>query len=134
MGYMWSPVTEFTFIIKHIEWIPAYALHLIGFQLFCMTLALLIKRSGITIAGLIFYVFIIENICYAILTYDIEWPTAARFLPVKAIGNIIPLPFSKYAMMETQTTIGMGDLAILCGYIVLLYGICYQLMVKKDLR
>ncbi|NND93519.1 MAG: hypothetical protein HKN45_01570, partial [Flavobacteriales bacterium] len=57
VGYRFSPVTEIEFVFEHIEFVPAYFVHLIAFQLFCMVVALLIKRSGITIAFLLFYVY-----------------------------------------------------------------------------
>jgi hypothetical protein len=134
MGLLWSPVKEPTFIFQSIEFIGAYFLHLVGFQLFCFIIALLIKRSGITIALLIFYVFVIEKIAAGIIEYHYKLPAVADFLPINAIGNIIRLPFSKYAFQETQTYVSMWDLSILSGYIVLLLFIADYLLGKRDLR
>lgn len=134
MGYLWSPVTDLEFVLLHIEFIPAYFLHLVSFQVFCLVLSLLIKRSGITIALLVFYVYVIEPTLTAILRfeYDLEW--LAKLFPMKAIGNIIPLPFGKYLLQETQTSVGMDDLAILGGYLALLLFLAYRMMTKRDLR
>lgn len=134
MGYLWSPVSEFVFVVKHIEFIGAYFLHLMAFQLFCLVISLLIKRSGITIALLTFYVYIIEPIISNLTYYYYELETLASFYPMTAIGNIIPFPFGKYAMQETQTSVGMDDLGILLGYIALLWFLADRIVVKKDLR
>jgi len=134
MGFVWSPVTDFEFIIKNIEFIAAYFLHLIGFQLFCLTIALLIKRSGITIALMIFYIYVIEPILTAILEYEYKLTTLANLFPVRAIGNIIPNPFPKYILRETQTFIGTTDTLILCGYIVVFLFLSYRMLTKRDLR
>ena len=133
MGYLWSPVTEFTFIIKHLEFIPAYFLHLIVFQVFCLALALLIKRAGITLAGLIFYVYLIEPIAVAIIRFRFKLPWLSDLFPVSAFGNVIRLPFGKYALQETQTYVGMGDLGILLGYLLLLGFLVNWMMTRRDL-
>ena len=132
MGYMHSPVTDLGSILDHIEFIPAYFLHLVAFQLFCMTIALLIKRSGITIAFLFFYVLMIEPILVLIMT-KYGMAGIAELLPVNAINNIIRFPFYKYALQETLSTVSMLDLGILIGYIGLLTGVSYRLMTKRDL-
>ncbi len=134
MGFLWSPVTELPFILEHIEFIPAYFLHLFSFQVFCLVIGLLVKRSGITIALLTFYVYVIEPILSAIIEFEYELEWLANLLPLNAIGNIIPLPFTKYAMMETQTNVGMDDLGILLGYTALFLFIAFRIITKRDLR
>ncbi|MFK7925312.1 MAG: ABC transporter permease [Bacteroidia bacterium] len=134
MGFLWSPVTDLAFILEHIEFIPAYFLHLFTFQVFCLVIGLLVKRSGITIAVLTFYVYVIEPIIASILEFKYEIVWLADLLPLSAIGNIIPLPFTKYAMLETQTSVGMDDLAILLGYAALWVFLAYRIITKRDLR
>jgi ABC-2 type transport system permease protein len=132
MGYTYSPVTDWTFVTAHIEFIPAYFLHLVAFQLFCLVVTLVIKRSGVTIAALFFYVLMIEPMIASYMSYQ-GLALLAEFLPVNAISNIIRFPFYKYAMRETQTTIGMMDLGILMGYIGLLTYVAHRILTKRDL-
>jgi ABC-type transport system involved in multi-copper enzyme maturation permease subunit len=133
-GLMWSPVTEWNFIVKNIAFIPAYFLHLVGFQLLCMVISLLIKRSGIVIALMVFYIYIIENIATGIIEYHYKLPWLADLFPVQAIGNIIRSPFNKFLLQETQDFVAMGDLGILAGYIALLLFLAYWLVGKRDLN
>lgn len=132
MGFLYSPVTDLASIVDHIEFIPAYFLQLVAFQLFCMVVALLIKRSGITIAFLFFYVLMIEPILGLIMTNH-GMGGLAEFLPVNAINNIIRFPFYKYFFQETLSTVSILDLGILIGYIGLLIGVSYRLMTRRDL-
>lgn len=134
MGFLWSPVKEYPFIVKHIEFIPAYFLQLVGFQLFCLVVSLLIKRSGIAIALLTFYVYMIEPIITAILRFRYEMVWLADLFPVRAIGNVIPFPFEKYILRQTQTSVELDDLGIYFGYLFLLLFLANWLMVKRDLR
>ena len=133
MGFLWSPVKEFTFVVKNIEFIGAYFFHLVAFQLLCLVIALLIKRSGITIALLIFYVYTIEPIITGIISYHYKLPAIADLFPISAIGNIIRIPFSKYILRETQTFISLPDAGVLFAYIILLSLLAYRLVVKRDL-
>jgi ABC-2 type transport system permease protein len=132
IGFRFSPVVEWTYISKHLEFIPAYFLHLIAFQLFCLLVTLLIKRSGFTIAFLLFYVFMIEPIIAVVMMNHglLFW---SEFLPVNAINNIIRFPFPKYVLQETQTTIAFFDLSVLLGYIGILSFVSYRLMTRRDL-
>ncbi|MDX1685241.1 MAG: hypothetical protein R3275_08385, partial [Saprospiraceae bacterium] len=133
MGFLWSPVKGLPFIMKNIEFIPAYFLQLVGFQLFCLIIALLIKRSGFVLALLIFYVFVIEPIISGIISYQYDRPELADLLPVNAIGAVIPLPFTKYALMETQDYVGFGDVAVCLIYIFVFAGLSFYLITKRDL-
>jgi len=132
MGYMYSPVTDWEFVVAHIDFMAAYFLHLVAFQLFCLVVTLLIKRSGIAMAALFFYVFMIEPILALYMSHH-GMALLAEFLPVNAINNIIRFPFYKYALRETQTSVSMMDLSILLGYIAFLgYG-SYCLITRRDL-
>ena len=134
IGLAWSPTKDFVFIVKHIEFIPAYFLHLVAFQLFCLMISIIIKRPGITIALLFFYIFMVEPILSTVLIYKYKLVLLGNLLPMKAIGNIIPMPWTKYALKQTQTSVGLDDLVILLVYIVIIYLISQWIAVKKDLR
>lgn len=133
-GFFLSPVTGWPFIIQNIEFIPAYALHLIGFQLFCMLIALLIKRPGICLALLMFYIYFLEPIGVGLLKWEYELPMLADFLPMKAIGNVIPNPFGKYILREAESFVPWDHLIILLVYTALIAWVAHRLLTKRDLR
>jgi len=133
-GFFWSPVKEVSFIVRHLEFLPAYFLHLVLFQLFCLCIGLLIKRIGIALAMLMFYIYAIEPIITAILEYKYELPWLADLFPLRAFGNFIPNPFPKYLLKETITTVPLPELGIGLLYGAMFGYLAYRLMTKRDLR
>lgn len=133
MGFLWSPVQGLPFILKNIEFIPAYFLQLVGFQLFCLIISLLIKRSGFVLALLIFYIYILEPILSTVLTYKYELPFIADLLPLNAVGGLIHFPFKKYALMEVQTYVGASDVLVAVVYIAAFLWASHYLITKRDL-
>lgn len=131
-GLVYSPVTDFESIVLNIEFIPAYFLHLFHDFLWAMFIAILIRRTGIAVVVLIFYGWV-EGILHAIVQFALKMEWLARLLPNGATKVLIHNPFSKYALMETQTTIAISDLAISLGYITLLLVLNYWMIKKRDL-
>ena len=132
VGFLYSPVTDIGSIMAHVGFIPAYFLHLVAFQSLCMLIAMLIKRSGITIALIIFWVYMIEPIISTLLTYWLEIPWLAGLLPFEAVGNMIANPFPKFILRETQNYVSIGDLGIHLLYMGVIIWACYALMTKRD--
>ena len=132
-GMLWSPVTGLDYIMMNIEFVPAYFLHLVCFQLFCLFLGLLLKRSGITIALIMFYFILIEPILYFVLRLYYEFTTLAELLPMQAMRNLIPDPFLKFAFQETQNFVGIPELLVVFAYIgICLIGI-FTLLKRRDI-
>ena len=132
-GYLWSPVTEWDFVVQNMVFLPAYGLHLVAFQLLCLMVALLIKRTGIVMALLTFYIYGVEFIGQGILRFKLEWEMAAKFLPGRATHMLIPNPFPKYILQETVTTVPLDGLLLAIGCVVLYGGLSYLLLVRRDL-
>lgn len=132
VGYMWSPVTDFEFVVRNIEFVGAYFLQMVGFLLFCLCVAMLIKRSGITIALLIFYVFMVEPIAVQMTKHGFKLPWLADLYPVSAIGNIIPNPYPKYILQQVQDYVGMADFLIWLAYAAFFAGLSFWLMNRRD--
>ncbi|MFT4660877.1 MAG: ABC-2 type transport system permease protein [Patiriisocius sp.] len=131
-GFLWSPVTGMSFIMKNITFVPAYFLHLFAFQLFCLFVGLLVRKSGVSIALVMFYTFV-EWIIHLFLRFDFKFEMAAELLPVISIGNLIRLPFAKYGLQETQTYVAGFDVLVVFVYIALLIFGCYKLLQSRDL-
>lgn len=132
MGVLYSDVQGLNYILQHIEFVPVHALQFFIYFLFAMLIVFLIKRSGISIVFLLFYTVILEPIVVALTIYAFKMPTLASFYPMSAIGALVPLPFGKYAFQETQTYVGMGDLAIALLWMALFSVSIYFLLKKKD--
>ncbi len=130
LGFSHSSVTSWEAMSSKLYFIPVHAFQILLFFLFAMFLALLIRRSGVTVVLLLMYAWFLEPITAGILGYYV--PGADDFFPLEAISSLVHFPFSKYIFMYTQDFVSFADLAKALGWCgVLLYGIYYQLA-KRD--
>lgn len=110
--------------------VPVHAIQLFSYFLFAIFLALLIRKSAVTIVLLLLYTLILEPIISGVL--GIWWPGAGAWFPLNAFSNIIPFPFGKYILLESPDFVSPANLAIALLWAgVLFYGISYQLR-KRD--
>ena len=133
-GYAYSPVKDAQHIFMNIEFVGAYFLHLIYHLSFSLLLAILLKRSGIIIALLIFYSTLIEPIGSSIMQEVLKVPRLTDFLPLNVSWNLIPRPIEKYFLFEVQDYVGMDDVGIAIGYIFIFIMSSYLLIAKRDLH
>ena len=133
-GFAFSPVKDFTTIFSHFNFVGAYFLHLALHLSMCLFLAVLIKRSGILIAFLIFYSYIIEPIATQLFIHQFKLPTLTNFFPLNVSWNLIPRPIEKYFLIEVQDFVAWGDVGIALLYIALYLGGTYLLITKKDIN
>lgn len=130
LGFINASLVSFSAFFYSIGFIPAHILQLFLYFLAAIFLAILIRKSAITIVLLLIYTLFIEPLAAGILGY--WYPTAASLLPLEAFGNMVRFPFAKYIFLEAPDYIATADLTIaLCWGAILVYGIFYQLK-KRD--
>jgi hypothetical protein len=132
MGALYSDVTGMEYVLENIVFIPVHALQFFIYFLFAILLVLLIRKSGITIVLLLLYTLAIEPVAAAVIGFALEAPLVAAFLPMQAIGNLVPMPFGKYMFQETQTYVGGADLAIAAVWTFIYAGAIYLNLTKRD--
>jgi len=132
-GSLWSPVTGWDYITMHIEFVPAYFLHLFSFQLLCLFVGILLKRSGISIALIMFYFLMIEPVIYWVLRGYYKLELIPELLPMQAFRNLVPNPLPKYGFQEIQNYVGMPELMVVLAYIGILLFSIFLLLKKRDL-
>ena len=134
VGYSLSPVTGWEYIVRNIEFVGAYFLQVFSFLMFCFVVALLIKRAGFAIALIIFWVYIIEPIGAALVTYNFEMQILGDMFPVESSWNFIRMPMPKYFFREVQDYVSLQDLSIGLGYIGIYLLSSWLLLTKRDLQ
>jgi hypothetical protein len=134
IGYIASPVTEWQFVVKHINFVPAYWLHIMVFLSFSMLISLLIKRAGITIALLLFWMYILEPIGATVLTYGLNLPLLAELLPMEGHWNLIPRPIEKYGLSETRFWVSTQSVVIAVGQLGVYLAAIWLLLTKRDVK
>ena len=134
VGFLYSPVTDPYHIFMHFDFVGAYFLHLLYHLSFCMLLSILIKRSGIIIALLIIYSYVIEPTMTSIVTFGLKMEWLTTLFPLNASWNLLPRPIEKYLLLEVQDYVGTGDVLIAAAYISLFIFSSYFLIAKRDLK
>jgi ABC-2 type transport system permease protein len=128
-GFIYTREIEIHALIKYSGFLAAYFLQVTLYQLFAFLLALLIKRTGLTMGLLILYTYVVEPI----ITLRIETEWIKGLFPVKAINNLIRVPFGKYMLREIQDYVAIQDLGIAFAYAVLFVYLIYLVLRKRDL-
>lgn len=134
MGYMWSPVQESGFIFKNVEFVLAYFLILVGFQIFCILITLLIRKSGIVILLLLFYFFAIEAFSYGMVKWEYNLPELTSIFPLRGMANIVQNPFPKYILQEVYTSIRLRDVMNFFIHVSIYTGLSFWIFNKRDIR
>lgn len=75
--------------IEKLLWLLLLTINYMGFGL---TLALLLRRAGLTIIIMLVYYMMAEPILHTLLRYKFEWPVADLFLPLEVSDQLLPLP------------------------------------------
>jgi hypothetical protein len=99
-----------------------------------MLLSLLLKRAGIVIAILLFWMFIAEPIAASLFTFALELPVLAESLPMEGIWNLVPRPIEKYFLNETRYWISTRSVVIAAVQLAFYLSMIYLLLTKRDLK
>ena len=148
LGYSFSDYTEFSIVIRDLEFIFAYFLKLVGFFSFCLFLGILVKRSAFSL-GFLFIWWILEWIIYSLLRFEFfedteVYYTIMQFFPLMSMTNLIewPVPrlsFVQNAANQLNADIGMDygvhwyEIAIVSVWIFLFIYWSYALLKRRDL-
>jgi ABC-2 type transport system permease protein len=129
IGIISTPDVQFHDMIRYSGFIPAYLLLLSAYLVLALLIGLLVKRTGLAIGLLFLYTLIIEPI----IVFRIKTDWIKGLFPLKAINNLIHMPFGKYALREIQDYVAPIDIVIVLAYIALFIYCIYLLLKKRDL-
>jgi len=134
LNWTYSVSFDATLLATNSEFLFAYFFQLVYFLMFCFVLSLWIKRAGVVIATMVFWVYIIEPILSALVVDRwLDMPVLAQSLPMEAGWNLIQFPFTKYLLMQTQDFIGAQDILVASGWMAFFFLVSYLLITKRDL-
>jgi ABC-type transport system involved in multi-copper enzyme maturation permease subunit len=130
LGLTSTPNLEIHYVIKYSGFIPAYFLLLTAYLIFAMLIGLLIKRTGLAMGLMFLYTIIIEPVI--VLNIDTAW--IKGLFPLKAINNLIHMPFGRYLLREVQDYVAVKDIVIVLVYMSVFLYCIYLLLRKRDLK
>ncbi|RMB59568.1 ABC transporter permease [Dokdonia sinensis] len=146
LGYAFSDFTEFSVVMRDLEFLGAYFLKLTAFFSFCLFLGILVKRSAFAL-GFLFFWWVIEWITLGVIAEffgkDLGW-SVWNFLPLGSMQNLINQPVTRMNFVQSaagQLNADVGfDYAVHWYEVVIvivwsalfIYG-SYALLKKRDL-
>lgn len=131
LGMLYSPVKSLDFIVYSIGFVPAYVFETFCFLVFALFLATLIRKTGFSIILFILYTLIMEPIATVIMKEEYE--LANWYFPMRAINNLIHVPFGKYLFMEVQDYVSISEIATAGAWSLVFIWLTYLLIRKRDL-
>lgn len=129
-GLIYSPVLSFDLILTDIEFFLAYFLEIFAFLSYALMLGILVQRSGLTIILLL-----LSHMLELIVKENIEdyLPSIRSFFPMEAIGNLVPMPYARYAFQEIRDYLTFDSIAIATAWIIIFNYISYWKLKRSDL-
>ncbi len=137
MGLIYSHVTTLRDIFSELEFLAAYFLEVFTFLSFALLVGLVLKKAGFAIVFIFMYTLIFEPFLTVnfehnqLIMEQTSW--IAPYFPVRALNNLIHVPFQRYVFMEIQDFIAWKDILIVLAWLVVFQGIIYRLLTKRDI-
>lgn len=136
-GLIYSTVKYPELIFSELEFLLAYFLEVVTFLCFAMLLALLLKKAGFAIVLIFMYTLIFEPFLTVNMLHNpwmkeqVSW--LAPFFPIRALNNLITVPFQRYVFMEIQDYIAWKDALIVLGWLAFYLLAIFKLLDKRDI-
>ncbi|MEM6841635.1 MAG: ABC transporter permease [Bacteroidota bacterium] len=133
LGLIYSPVQGLDVMFENAGFLLAYFLDVFAFLTFALLVGMLIKRTGFAIVLLALYTLFLEPIAALILSEVYSQYTFTQYFPIRAINNLISVPFGKYVFQEVQDYIAFSDIALVAVYVGLFIFLSFRLLKARDI-
>jgi len=128
LGYSQGVQVDIANVFARMDYVLAYFIELIVYFIYALFLALLLKRTGLSIILLLVYDFILEPI----LSWSVP-DAISNFLPMSTIDNLNTFPFTKYLGNPTEAIVSMEQMVYAVGYGITFIVFSYLILRNKDL-
>ena len=92
------------------------------------------------IVGLMMYTFAFEPFLGVVLMFppdEFNFPAytydLAQFMPIRALNNLIHVPYQKYAFRWSQDYVALKHVFVVCCWLTFYISMSYLLLKKRDL-
>lgn len=129
LGFVYADAEGY---ITQINFLGAYFLSVVGLYSLAMFISFLIRRAALSILLLLGWAFVFEPLLY----WQILPDSLASWLPLKALGNMIQVPYNRYIPMEVLDSALYVPLPQVIGslaWTALFIGLSYWIETRRDL-
>ncbi|MBN2694032.1 hypothetical protein JXR93_05175 [bacterium] len=131
LGFKNSPNSNDIFLT--IYFVPTYMLHLIHILSFAFFLSFLISSSGIVISLMIFWIYIIEPIIFAVLKHAFGYKSFVEYLPMESNWNLLKFPLEKYVFIGEKVSTTSLEYLIAISWILFFLFTSFYIFKKREL-
>ena len=135
-GLLYSNVGP-QYMFKSLDFLGAYFVEVVTFLTFAFLVGLLLRKAGFAIVTIFMYTLIFEPILVVNFEHNPFVPgilaSTAPYWPVKAMNNLIRLPYQRYFFMEVQDYVSWIDLGIVLLWLSTFTSLIYLKLSRKDL-
>jgi ABC-2 type transport system permease protein len=131
IGYIYTPADELNTLFEESYYVLYFALMAIEYLLVAFFVAILVKRTGLSIIIYFAIVCIVDNMLWAALIY--KKSQLGYFLPLECVDSLVPNPF-KPKMLEQRN---VDDWTLMAAALIYIIGLGYLLInhfKKTDLK
>lgn len=136
-GSLYSHVWGWKYVFSDLQFLLAYGFEVFCYLTFSLMVALLVRKAGLVIVGLLMYTLIFDPVASKFLEHFPHIWDGVRFLkdylPVTAMNNLIHLPYMKYFFQEIQDYVSWRELTIASGWLITNISLSYWILNKRDL-
>jgi len=131
VGMVQTPSTSSASLFESLSYIGYFAVMAALYLIVAFLVAILIKRTGLSIIIYFTFVCIVDNLLWVLLT--VKDTQIGYFLPLEAADSLVPNPF-KPKMMEKRTVSDLSLLITAAGYLVAFGYIILSSFKRTDLK
>ena len=138
LGIVNTDSPDMTMMLKKISFAGGFFIQVFSFLIFAFFLGFLLRNTGLSIAIFTLYTLIIEPVLYFILKIPKLQPNnISQFLPVNSVIRVAEYPYfqilKKLMGLNVQEHLSLLDCAVPLIYSMVMIGIVYWVLSKKDL-
>jgi ABC-type transport system involved in multi-copper enzyme maturation permease subunit len=138
LGITHTDMTGFSAAFQKFIFIPGFFVQMLTFLCFSFFFGFMIRNTGLAIALFTLYTVIIEPVIYFLLKAPFMFENKIyTYLPVNAVISIVEYPslpsLIKIMNFQVQNSVSALSVLVPLGYALILLGIVYWVMKRRDL-
>ena len=119
-------------IIEKMQYIGYFALMATMYLVVAFVVAILIKRTGLSIIIYFAFVFVVDNLLWVLLT--LKGGQAGYFLPLETTDSLVPFPFTSLIGLQRRTISNLTLIICAISYILLFSYLLTRYFKRIDLK
>ena len=138
-GAIYSHVFGIDLIFAKTQFLLAYFYEIIVYCTLAFLISLIIKKAGFVIVALFLYTLMFEPIATTVFENapyfnDGIMESFAPYFPIKALNNLITVPYGRYIFREIQDYVSIKSVLIVSGWFAIYVGSIAFILNKRDLK